>query len=454
MVGLTVLFVPVRAWGQTTLHAVGEAAAGYNDNISGAADHPTAGSPARIGDGFMQVEAGLLTITEARRAVYMFDVAHRTTMFLTHTQASAASDRVGWRGLFELTGRDDLFLSADLGRTSQNLATLQQSASTTPLAAQATGRTIFLTAAVSENWTRLLSPDWTTRQLSSSLWYVPINASPRQPQRLDFDNSFGADRHWIRDTLGADVRAGYFESTAVGSLPAQRQLITGLQGRWQRELARSWTSELQFGATAAMRSVAPGGQIWAPTGRAAVRYRTEDGEAEGYYGRTMRPNLFIGQNFLTDEVALRGSIPLGRSTGLRASGSVGYLHNRLIDLANSVLSTSTDVFVADAALGWSPIAALTLEARYQRFQQSQASGSANSVPGFSRDVAMISLRGMFPQREAPRLRADSRERLGTYDRTTEPLRGRGSQRDQHNRPEDTSTGAPEQGPGETSQHDR
>ena len=72
---------------------------------------------------------------------------------------------------------------------------------------------------------------------------------------------------------------------------------------WRHDWGRSFASRVEAGALR-VQTLNSGHGFWAPTGRAALAYVTEFGDAEATYAHTVTTNPLLGQTLLIDEVVL------------------------------------------------------------------------------------------------------------------------------------------------------
>jgi len=422
---LAALAVARSSPAQTTLHAVGGAVTGYDTNIMSASEHPAPGMPSRQRDGLFQLQTGLALLSDRPRYLQSIEFVHTATLYFEHTGANAGSDRLSWTGIYLLSQRSELQIGAEVARGRQNLANLLRPAAATTVTARPTGPTQFVTSTVSASYRYDLTSVWRFRDGAAVRFYTPVGVSGARSSRVDLDNFAGLEREWVRDSVTAGARTGYFVSTGTDTISSQQQLIVGALVRWRRELSRTFSSSLEGGFAAAAKADELGSSTASPTGRAALAYATEDGQAELFASRSVEPNLLINQNFITDAVGLRGAVPILRSVGLLASASAGYLHNRRIPITPEAVRADADVWMADVSLGFAPIPGLMVEARYQRTDQT--SDSVSGVPPtYSRDVALLTLRGMFPNRAVSGVLSNYADRVDRNDpRRVRPRRGDG-----------------------------
>lgn len=410
---------------QTSLHAIGGAVTGYDSNVMSASEHPPPGMPVRQRDGLFQLQTGLALISDSPRFLQSIEYVHTATVYFEHTGANAGADRLSWAGIYQLSQRSELQIGAEIARGRQNLANLLRPAVSTTVTARPTGPIQFVTSTVSAGYRYDITPVWAFRDGGTFRWYTPIGVSGPRADRYDLDNIAGLEREWARDTLSAGIRTGYFVSAGTATSSSQQQVIVGAVLRWRRELSRTLSSSIEGGFASAAKVDDLGNNTASPTGRAALAFATDDGQAELFASRTVEPNLLVNQNFITDAVGLHGVVPIVRSMGLMASASAGYLHNRRVPVTPEAVRANADVWMADVALGWAPIPGLTVEARYQRTDQS--SDSVSGVPPtYSRDVALLTLHGMFPNRPVSGVLSTYADRVDRNDpRRVRPRRGDG-----------------------------
>jgi hypothetical protein len=167
---------------------------------------------------------------------------------------------------------------------------------------------------------------------------------------------------------GADyaIVDGAVSSTGE-QLGEQSQLVSTAVARWRHDWGRYVTSTLDAGAVHVYK-ITHNAELWHPAGLALLSYARREGDASLSYRHTVRTDLFLGNTFLMDEVSLRGSIPLEKRGRVVIAASVGYQHNRLIDIDGD-LATEVDVWLGDAGVLWRARDHLGLALRYQHINQ-------------------------------------------------------------------------------------
>ena len=247
------------------------------------------------------------------------------------------------------------------------------------------------------------SPNWVGAHVGLLGAYFPSGTG--QSDSIVFDHTLGLDRRWKSHALGPELRAGYFVRTAAydGStevISARHQIILGGMLRWRWDLTDDWATELAGGVTGTGEVTGGRNRFWFPSGRLRLGYSRERGQAEFSASRTVRPNLFTAENFLTTEASLRGAIPLfGLNSRVWGATSTGIMRNELLNTDTGQKVGHADVWLVDAALRWLPIRELEIAVRYQHFQQVSSTPDLARLPSFTRNVAMVVVTGIFPARE-------------------------------------------------------
>ncbi|MFI5290971.1 MAG: hypothetical protein ACHQ17_15030, partial [Polyangia bacterium] len=387
--------------------------------------------PQAESDFLFEVAPGLLLTAGSPRAVQSLGYDFTADLFVTHSEANSYTHQLTWRGFFLPSKVTQLFLSVAAQEGRLNTFNLQSGSALTPVTVIPAGGVTFFGLIAGEGLGWDITSHWRFDQSLTFNAFVPLD--PRdQPNSLEVDQHLAASRSWRRDSLGLDYRLDVTEFTAVrgavmradgttdpnGVLSAESQIIINSPVvKWRHDFAHFWNVELDGGFVEA--SLAGGAQtVWEPAALAAARWLHPNGSVELEYSHTVQPNPLIAETFGIDEVALRGSVPFGVKSHVGLSTSVAYQYAREIDFSTGGQLSTAHVILADATLGWNPIEAVQLFARYQYFNQIGFATDPAPQPSFSRNLVMIGVSGKWPGDSAIRvpsraaLRVDRADEVG------------------------------------------
>lgn len=433
------------AWADTELQATLSGSVGYTDNLNGAPSDPPTGTPGPEGSFLTQVGPGVLVVHTTPRATYRAGYTF-TASFSEGPVTYAHQLSAG--ALFVTSPTTDVSLggTASLGQVITLVRS--QGASSTQAQALPSGGTLVGSAGVEQGLSKELSEVLRLSQRASFVATSPLGVETPASftpatifftRSWDFNASVGLYRVWKRDALGAELRGGYLlaADVTVDPVPVLRHQVTStLVAQWFHDLGTFWSSQIDLGlvhvasrgdevtevAPGAFARVGAGGQIIQPAGLAALRYAREEGQAELSYAHGAQANPYLGQIFLTDAVTLRGGLPLGQTTNLVLSSSIGYQHATELATDSSIRGF-VDVIVGDVELGWIPLDGLLLAVRYQRYQQLPNEGvrTAGGAPVLSivTNTGLMSATLTLPMRRRPAqvyrppLRVDRSDEVGS-----------------------------------------
>lgn len=405
---------------------------GMTDNVDlspQTSDEP--GARTAQGDGFTELEPGLLLLFGNPRAAQQLSYHFLATVFFNEGAVNSYAHRADWLALYELAERQRLVLNARVTYGRQNTLTLLRAASAGTPAAFRSGRDQFLGLELDQGWFVELTTPWTVEQSLRVSAFLPQD-TPTQPATVSTEAGLGLTRSWDRLQLGGRLSQEYTATLAYDAaardpaqpaapapdrIPAAQLLLTTLLATSLYEFDPDWRGELQLGALRAAAADDASAQLFHPAARAALRYAVNETELELSFSHTVRQNLFIADTFLFEDLRLRGRVPLAAASSEAPSwlceASVGYEHGQSVDLRRGRIgSPDVDLLLADAALLWRMQSWMEWSLRYQFSFQSAVGGDLD-LPAISRHVGLVSATFRYPPERVPTLRP--RERLNPGD---------------------------------------
>ena len=136
---------------------------------------------------------------------------------------------------------------------------------------------------------------------------------------------------------------------------------------------------------------------------------------------------------MADHVLLSGGLPVDRENHIVFRTGTGYSHNRTLQVeesgfivaapfatpdstAEKRLITTFDTWVVDASLGWYPEDLPYVALRYQHLEQVGEDSQFAPATTFHRNLAMLTVGGMWPPREVPQVPTGPAQRVDQSDR--------------------------------------
>src|SRR5215831_4761559 len=414
---------------QTSLVGALSVGGGYTDNVIAAPDD----TAAREGDSFAEVRPSLILGYRSERALHRLSYAFSASFFVQHSEANSYSNVLDYNAAIETSARTVLQLGASASEGRFNTFNLLRMPSTQAVGALPTGGFTYLALGAREGLTWDPTPRWRAIQGLRFSTFSGLGNDVVLPTSYDTVLDLRTDRSWATHALGAELRSDYTlfgETRAMGMVvvPRRQQIVETLLARWRHDLNPSWSSELDAGITTALNADDFGKYIVEFAGGAALRYRKDPGQAELAYTHGAQPNVFVGQSFVVDAVALRAGLPVWARI-LTLDGATGYSHGRAIDVGTGMTGSSVDVWLADAGLLWLPPSLqLAFALRYAHFQQLGASSGMVGLPSITRNVVLLTVSGAYPGQPAARGggRAEGFEPGSRVDRSDETRPGGGS----------------------------
>lgn len=381
--------------------AVGESSFGYTDNAQAS---PTA-EDSRTKSAFWMLSPGLTLALVSPRNLQRISYRYEYDFYFNSAASSSSSNRLDYRGFFDLSPRATLVLGARATQSDRFNSVAFAAPGAGAVGAVPVGAGTYLDAAADQALAFDVTVGWRAWQSSSVLAQTPL-FDTEGPTTLGAGLRSGIERSFLFDAVGVEGRADYAtisDSVTVDGTPAeeQKQLTAGGVALWRHDFGRYLSSSVEAGALRVRRLNTKRG-LWTPIGSATLFYTTEDGDAQLGYSHTLTTNALLGQSLIVDEVRLRGGVPLTDEGELSLNGSCGYQRGRLLD-EQARLATKVHVILADVSLGWQATKLLGVGIRYEHIEQKSGSDTPPLPVSFVQNNVLIGAVLKFPaERDMPR----------------------------------------------------
>lgn len=385
------------------LQAVGESSLGYTDNAQAAGTSQPGATHSK--SAFWMLSPGLVLALATPRMLQRLAYRYEYDFYFNSTASSGSSNRIDYRGFFELSRRVTLVLGANATESDRFSKVAFAAPGSSAVGALPTGTGTFLSAAGDQSFGFDIGEGLRAWQSGAVVVERPLFDTVG-PKTEGVSARLGAERSFFADAAGLEARGDYtVVSGSVATdgtpLPTQRQLSGGGVALWRHDWARDWTSSAEAGALRLQRLNTHHG-LWTPIGSASVSYATEQGDAQLQYAHTISTNALLGQTLLVDELRLRGALPLTSKGELSLAASGGYQRGRLLD-ENAELATKVRVFLADVSLAWQATKLLDLGVRYEHIQQKSGATTPPLPLSFVQNNVLVGATLKFPpERDMPR----------------------------------------------------
>lgn len=383
------------------LQAIGESSIGYTDNALGSA----AATRVRTGSVFWMLSPGVVLALDSPRRLQRIGYRYEYDFYFNRRTSSSSTNRLDYRGFFELSRRSNLVLGANVTQSDRFNKVAFAAPGAGTVGAPPTGTGSFLQAALDQSLSLDVAEGWRAWQSANVRADTPI-FDTIAPKSTGGGLRLGAERSFLADAWGLEGRGDY--RVVSGSVRTdgsragvQRQLMGGGVVLWRHDWLRELTSSAEAGVLRVERLNTDRG-FWTPTASGTLSYATEAGDAQLVYAHTVTTNTLLGQSLLVDEVRLRGDLPLTSKGELSLAGSCGYQYGRLLD-ENAELATRVRVLLADISLGWQATKLLSVGIRYQHIEQKSGADRPPLPVSFVQNNVLLGATLRFPaERDMPR----------------------------------------------------
>lgn len=422
------LVVAAPAHAEPSFQAVGESSLGYTDNVRTTPEQEEELGAARSQGVFWMLSPGVVAALQTQRTSQRLGYRYEYDLYFAESSASASSNRLEYRGYFDLFPRVALVLGASAHQSDRFSSVAFSAPGAGAANVLPTQAGAFLQGGADELLHFDLHPRWRAWQGASFVGDTPIFDS-EGPRTVSVGGRLGLEHLFRLDAVGIEGRADYSlvkdGVLSDGSpIDRQRQVVAGGVVQWRHDWGPLLTSSAEAGVVR-VRRLDSGRGFWSPTGAATLSYVEELGDAQLSYSHAVTTNPLIGQSMLVDDVRLRGSIPLLPHGVLMTAASAGYQHGRLID-ENAELAARIDVLLLDVSLAWRFYPWLELGARYQHVRQSSDATRPPLPLSFVQNNVLLGATVKFPpERDMPRAYRSPRR----VDRMDEVRDGMGASAD-------------------------
>jgi len=402
--GAVLLFASAAGAAHPHVQAVGQSALGYTDNAQ-AVPRAEDGETMRARSLFWMLSPGLVLALESPRALQHLGYRYEYDLYFNSGTTSSSSNRLDYRGFFDLGPRVNLVLGAAATQSDRFASVAFAAPGAGTVGAVPAGTGSFLQATADQAFSFDVAEAWRAWQSGSVVFDTPLSEA-EAPTTAGAAMRLGIERSFLADAVGAEARGDYtviHDGVGVDGvqLGVQRQLTTGGVGLWRHDWTPELTSNAEAGALRVKR-LNTAGRAWTPVGMAALAYTTEDGDAQLTYAHTLATNALLGQSLLVDEVRLRGTLALLDEGKLALAATCGYQNGHLLD-ENAELTTRVRVLLADVSLGWQATKILQLGVRFEHVDQKSGARTPPLPLSFVQNNVLLGATLKFPpDRDMPR----------------------------------------------------
>jgi hypothetical protein len=448
---------------QVSIHGTGEASIGYNDNILNAPTRQIAGRPTKEGMAFSTLRPGVLLYYDRGQAIHRLGYNFTANLFLARPAANSYANQAHWTSFLTLSRKVELSLGAMATYGWQNTSFLLQPSASVPISPAAIGQVIYFSPTVDEAVTWAVSKRWEFRQTGHANYFYPVESPSAAPQgqRLVTNLGAGLDRIWRDDAVGGLLNVIYYRanevilpSTQQVYVPKQEQIVLSAGSRWRRDISEHWSSMVMGGLAHTSKTDFSGG-VFTPIFTASLNYFDDVNSGSITFTRLVQPNIFVARTLQSEQLALQGQRRLfGPDSSWTLSSTAGFQRNTILLGNEQEQQFHAFVFLSDTTLRWHPVENFSFGLRYLHFQQVVNNEEASSaIFGLTRNVAMITVTGMFPYRRPPTVptgppvRVDGADRgnNGVTSRTSDTNAGEQPSATQRNTPNNGSAANPSSG---------
>lgn len=402
--GAVLLSSSAAAAVEPRLQAVGQSSVGFTDNAQ-AVPRAENGETARVRSLFWMLSPGLVLALESPRALQHVGYRYEYDLYFNSGASSSSSNRLDYRGFFDLSPRVNLVLGAAATQSDRFASVAFAAPGAGTVGAVPAGTGSFLQTAADEALGFDVAEAWRAWQSGSVVFGTPLSGA-QTPTTAGVAMRAGIERGFLADAIGAEARGDYTViQDGVGAageqLDVQRQLTTGGVALWRHDWGPELSSSAEAGAMRAKR-LSTHRSAWTPVGMATLAYATEEGDAQLTYAHTFATNALLGQSLLVDEARLRGTLPLIADGKLTLAVSCGYQNGHLLD-ENAELATRVRVLLADVSLGWQATKLLQLGIRFEHVDQRSGARTPPLPLSFVQNNVLLGATFKFPpDRDMPR----------------------------------------------------
>jgi hypothetical protein len=405
------------AHAQTGYFATWSAELAYTDNLYDASSHHVVGRPDRLATAYATLSPGLGLYHDSARARYLLGYSHGFTFYLGQAIPVGQSDTGSLRGLFLLSPLDELTLELDVARAPGALLYTDPKLAGRPLSS---AHSTVVIGTLLQSLSHEYSANWTGRQSSLFRILDRFGASPPEPLRFEVGGSLGAEYRLERNAWGLDATASYYHALAVKAggtrVPPVSYLLAGPLARWRRDLSAEWSSILEAGVQMGYRLGGHRSPRLFPTGGAEILWRDESAMVSLAYSARVTPDVLTNRVYYAQSLSAAGRLALIPKRAVSGSCSGGVSQYRTVDGTAVPSGSTVYTWWSTVGVDWAPASWALVALSYLHMQQFGGSTGATSIPGFYRNLVMLSVHGRFPTLEIGEIPTSAPERVDEADR--------------------------------------
>jgi hypothetical protein len=341
----------------------------------------------------------------SERSVQRLKYTYTFDLFLQTPNVSTSSNRLEYTAFFDLAPRLGLVVGASAVQSNFSSSVFLTPPGAGAVNALPAGSGSFLAVTGDEVMSLDVARGWRAYEGAAVTEQTPL-FDTIAPRTFAPGGRAGVEKAFERDALGVEGRVDYSvvenslapDGTALGT---QHQVIGTALALWRHDWGRVLTSRVEAGALRLQR-LDTGRGLWEPVGDAVLAYTTAVGDAALAAGRAVTTNPLLGQTFLTDQVSLRGAVPLTSKGEVLLAASSGYQSGLILD-ANAEPAARVNAFLLDAGVAWQIAPSLLVGLRYQHIEQVSDTRVPPLPLSFVRNSLMIGATVRFPpDKDMPR----------------------------------------------------
>jgi hypothetical protein len=256
-----------------------------------------------------------------------------------------------------LTPTTELLVGLGVVQAPLNVTAVGSDPSTTPVGATPNGSSYTLQGTAQEALTKQFSETLRLTQSAAFTVGLPFDETPKIADTFAVTNGLSLEKSRERDAFTGSLALTYAHFTEsqdedLGRVPPRDQLLSTLVGSYRRDFGEAVSVQADGGVLHARSPSDSGAGFWSPTGGVAATYARRFVQAQLAYAHMAQVNLLVGDVNLVDQVALRASVPLGRSD-FAVSGTAAYEYTRTLTVQADV-TDPIHVILADVGITWTP----------------------------------------------------------------------------------------------------
>jgi hypothetical protein len=370
---------------------------GVTDNALGV----PSGTPGSGGDVLVlgRLDAGL-TLTRQfseHRLVYAFTASD----YLRQSGGDILSNSLAWQAGFQ--PRAWLRLTTALAATQGRLTSLDvASASAGGASIGLTGPRpaaplLYASADARQGLSAELSPRWRLLQSLAALGFWPLQANTQSPSSYSGELGLGLERTFARDGVSLNARGLAMQANQVSSqgvVLSPQFRADGVEGNlgWRHTFTPVWSDYLSGGG---MLVDAPAGSTprLFPVGLAELLAHSETRDASLRVERTVTPDMFAGDIFLSTRVVVNATAGFGKTQKLQLRGSGSVDRASAIGAASDNRGSAT-VWQTQVVMTYGVPGPLLLSLEYAFTDQQADAPGTSATPtflSFRRNLVMLGI---------------------------------------------------------------